>query len=295
MLELTGGISASLSGIAGMAEASGSGSAKRLQLGEDYVTSTGERITVTSGGVKRSFVYLKHSDAPAVHGEPNSRCIFGNLRTNYDERPSETRRRDFRIVVDDMASRLSRQIGPAFHHEISQINKDIDPVFIPGSEEMRMSQRTAGGLAGYISTEGRANSIGIGYIDTGNSLDVIWELNQNSVQKFNSGLDYRVSNIEIDGPIRLNDRTTARITVENSGNRGLFRAVLGVEGTEHPRAIERMLEAQSTEELTVNINFPRAMKPARRNNLESGQQLQFILESPLAESKTTAVSFKGDE
>lgn len=292
LLKLTGATSASLSGLAGFASASENENAERLAVGEQYVTRSGERITVDNGAVKQSLLYLEHLDAPRVHGYRDSAYVFGDVRSSIDDQASMTSRSEYRIIADERTSRPADPVGPVSHYKISQANDDVGPVFDPDREDMPVSQRTAGGIGAYVSTKGGTDTVGVGYVETGKTPDVIWEFGQDAIRTFNSVPNFSVTDFDIDGPISLDDRTTASIGVENSGDLGTFRAVIGVEGTEHPRAIERTIDARSSVDFSVPINFPRVMGPSRRNSLQSGQQLRFVLVAALADSTSTTVTYR---
>lgn len=294
VLKLTWAASGALSATGGIASGSGTENPDRLGVGEWFATSSGERIAVVDGTAKQSFVYRLQPDAPAVHGRPGTAYLFGEIRSSREEEPSATNRSEYRFVVDGQAYPTETHPDSVPHHKISPVYDDVPSVFKPDDDGVRLAQRVAGGIAAAVPRTGEVDSIGIGYAEDGETLDVVWEFDRTAVRNFNSDPSLRVADFEVDGPADLHDSTRATITVENSGDEGVFRALVGAARTTHPRAIEQTISADTRTDVTVPIRFPRAMSRSRTAELQPGRDLRFVLKPVGADPIDTTVVVGGD-
>lgn len=283
MAAVTSGALATPVSIASATEAT---NISKLSLGETYNSEEGEELSVVGGTALQSFVYHLQPDSPRVYGSDQDVFVFGEIESSYEEKPSNTQLEDFMIFVDGTLYPVSSDFGPVQYHQISSANDELAPAFLPKSGDVRLTQRTWGGVGAPVPNTSQHDSVGIAFTGEMEDSVIVWEFSEEVTQLMNSAPQFTVQNFTIPSPISPNSKATAKLVVRNSGDKGVFRSVLGDVNSSHPRSVERTIGADTTEVIPVPVHYPRVRGTPATAGAERAPDVTFRL-SPAQNSQLT--------
>lgn len=150
-----------------------------------------------------------------------------------------------------------------------------------------MAQRNWGGIGGVVPKRSDIELAGIGYGENGEEPNVVWEFDSQTVERITAEPEFSLVEFDIAGPVAFDSEIETTITVKNTGDAGVFRAVMGERGSSHPYAIEQPVAADTTESITVPFRYPRMPKGTRAQSGRSRGDVDFKLVSAQGDTMTT--------
>ena len=257
----------------------------RLKLGQSYTTSFGETLSINNGTIMSSFLYHLYPDSPRVNGDNDKMYIFVNLDSNLEDKPSNTTRSDYEFLINGTRYDPSKKIGSVPHHRISSVYSNIQPVFSSKDDKLRIPQRNSGGIGTAFQHDDKIHSVGIEYTNPETGAKAIWEFDQDSINRANSEPLFSIEEFTASSEDTTDIKTETNITVKNTGEKGVFRAILGGVDSNHPRGIQEDFEGNETKTMNIHIGGLR-----RGRKLETGQQQDIRLTTAQGKSAVASIN-----